>query len=407
MAVDTVSTGKSSLGLGSLMVFAAFLAFGVVFGTCFYSFTLLVKPLAAAFNVPPPKIVEGFVLFNVGTGILGIFGGKLLTRFSIRNIMVVGCLIMAVAFFGLSKATELWQYYALYAIVAAFGGVILAPLGAAAIVTNWFTAGRGRALTLATLGTSFGQLVIPQVVAKILAGPTGYHGVYQAFAIMMVIVAVPIFFMVIDRPEKKGLTPYGGEPVSTTAPPTALLTNGQILGNPSFWLIAVTYICTVSVYLAITATIVPYATAIGSTVVAAKVVLVAGMAAIVGKLFFAAVTDRIGLRNTLWIAIALNLTALVMLLFVKGDQAIFIASGCVGGAAGGVLPVLPGMVAARFGRANLPQAMGLMGPIVFSLQGMGSLYAASVKYTPAFYVFIGMLVLSALLAMVATKPAKI
>ena len=124
-----------------------------------------------------------------------------------------------------------------------------------------------------------------------------------------------------------------------------------------------------------------------------------------GKFFFATFTDAMGLRNTLWIALALNSGALIALLTMTDYTGLAIASACVGGAAGGLLPVWPGLVAFRFGRHSLPKVMGLMGPIVVSLQGFGAAVAASLHYRLAFEIFLGLMVVSVIVSRNLNKPA--
>jgi MFS family permease len=407
--MDAVQPKSKSGGPGYawVIVFAAFLCFGVVFGSVLYSFTVFVNPVAEAFKVDKTQVVLAFTLLNVGSGILGIGAGRLLQRFPIRWVIVGGLLLLAAGFFGISLATSLIQFYLLYGIIIAFSSAMVAPLGASAIVSNWFATNRGRALTLATLGTSFGQLIIPKAAAAIMV-TDGWQGAYRAFAILMLIVAVPIAFIVVDRPEHKGLKAYGAG--DGPAPPVQagheLLSNGQILRRPDFWVIAISYLTTVVVYLGVTATIVPYARTFGVTPLqAANMVLCMGIFGIIGKIGFAAWTDRIGLRNTFWIAIALNLVALILLTTVQGYNVLFVASALVGGSAGAVLPVWPGFVAFRFGPRALPQVMGLMSPMVLSLQGFGAPVITGMNFRPAYFILMGLLVVSALLSRNLSKPA--
>jgi MFS family permease len=398
---------KGGLFYGWIIVFAAFVAFGLVYGTVFYSYTIFANPIAETFKVPVKQVLLGFTLFNVGCGILGIFAGPLLGRVRIRNAMIVGALILAAGFAGLSFVTNLTQLYLLYAIVIAFGSIIVSTLGASAIVANWFHASRGRALTLSTLGTSFGQLVIPKVAAGIIQNH-GWQTAYQVYAVMLVVIAVPVFFfLVVDRPEQKGLRPYGdtGEGAAKAATVAPKMSLGEILGRADFWTVAIGYLFTVVVYLAVVAAIVPYAKGLFhiSTAQGGTLAMTMGIAAIIGKLGFATWTDRMGLRNTFWIAIALNLIGCILLAFVPSLNITFVAAALVGASAGGVLPVWPGLVAFRFGRLALPQVMGVMSPLVLSLQGFGGLYVTSVGPKQAFITFIVMLLLSAIITRGLTK----
>lgn len=385
---------------GWFIVLAAFFAFGVVYGTVTYSFTIFVNPIAKSFGVTTTSVLFGFTLTNIGTGILGIYAGRLLTRYSIRNGLMIGLTIMALGFLGLSAVTALWQFYALYGLIVAFGSVVVAPLGAAGMVANWFTASRGRALTMATLGTSFGQLLIPRLAAYLIEG-WGWASAYRAFALITLLVIPLILLIVVDRPEQKGLAPYGGTAggAATGDPLPALLSTGEILRRTDFWAIGIGYLLTVTVYLAMIAVMVPYARTYGvSALEASQLTVCMGVFAIIGKIGFATWTDRIGLRNTFWIAVGLNLAACLLLVSVPGYTILFVASALVGGSAGGVLPLWPGLIAFRFGHRALPQVMGLMSPLVFILQGFGAPFATAMHFRPAYLVFAAMLVASALIS---------
>lgn len=406
---------KGGLFYGWIIVFAAFVAFGLVYGTVFYSYTVFASPLAEAFNVKPPQIQLGFVLFNIGCGILGIFAGPLLNKVKIRDAMMIGAVILAAGFAAMSFVTSLNQLYLIYGIVIAFGSILVSTIGASAVVANWFHASRGRALTLSTLGTSFGQLVIPKVAAGIIQNHS-WQTAYQVYAVAILVIALPVFFfLVVDRPEQKGLRPYGDTGAAPAVPPAApKMTVGEILARPDYWTVAVGYLFTVVVYLAVVAAVGPYAKALFhiSTAQAGDLAMTMGVTAIIGKFGFAAFTDKMGLRNTFWIAIALNLIGCLLLVFAPSLTNTFIAAALVGGSAGGVLPVWPGLIAFRFGRLALPQVMSVMAPLVLSLQGLGGLYVTwATANTPmgaktAFITFIVMLLLSAIITRGLTKEAN-
>src|SRR5579884_1565871 len=263
-----VERSKSGFYFGWIVVFAAFLAFGLVFGTITYSFTIFVNPLAAHFATTPTKVLLAFTLTNVGTGVLGVYAGRLLMRYSIRSMILLGLALMAAGFFGLSLSSAMWEIYFVYAVVLSFGAVIVAPLGASSLVTNWFSASRGRALTLATLGTSFGQLLLPRLAAYVIEG-WSWQSAYRVFALASVLVMPVIYFLVVDRPEDKGLQSYGtpskDSPAATAAAAPSLLTNAEILRRTDFWSIGLSYLFTVTVYLALVGVMVPYARTFGVT----------------------------------------------------------------------------------------------------------------------------------------------
>lgn len=406
---DGASTERAASGFyyGWVVVLAAFFAFGIVYGTVTYSFTVFVNPIATSFGTTPTKVLLAFTLTNIGTGVLGVYAGRLLARYNIRTSLMLGLICLAAGFLALSFVTALWQVYLIYGLMLSFGAIIVAPLGASALVTNWFTASRGRALTMATLGTSFGQLVLPRLAASVIEG-YGWQSAYRVFAVAMVIAMPLIYFLVVDRPEDRGLEPYGGQTAGGTKTGTEpILTSREILHHRAFWTIGVSYALTVTVYLALVGVMVPYARTFGVTALeASNLIVCMGVFAIIGKILFASFTDRMGLRNTFWIAIALNLIACILLAATTGYQMLFVASALVGASAGGVLPLWPGMIAFRFGRQALPRVMGMMSPMVLIVQGFGAPIATALHYRPAYLLFIVMLIGSALFSRQISKPSS-
>jgi MFS family permease len=411
MVDNATKPERAGFYYGWVVVGAAFIVFGLVYGCVLYSFTVFVNPVAKALSATPAQVQLAFALTNVGTGILGIYAGRLLGQYSKRNCIIAGLAIMALAFFLLSITTVLWQFIALYAVLVAFGAALAAPMGASTVVANWFIESRGRALTIAMMGTSFGQLVIPKLAAIIIDGH-GWQAAYQIFSAMLVIIGIPVvFFVMSDHPENKGLQAYGATRSMTglesSSEGSTLLPVGEVLKRRDFWAIGISYILCVAVYLALVASMVPYARlTFGVTALqASNLVVIMGVGAILGKICFSIWTDRMGLRNTFWVAVAMNAVALISLLAVPNYNVLYLASLCVGAAAGGILPVWPGFVALRFGRQSLAQVMGLMGPIVVSLQGFGAPFAAQLHYRLPFEIFLGCLVAAAFVSRNLNRPA--
>jgi hypothetical protein len=281
-------------------------------------------------------------------------------------------------------ASSITVFLAVYAVMIAFGSAVAGNLGSSALVTNWFVANRGRALTIAILGTSAGQMIIPKVIAGVIASD-GLAAAYRLFALLILVVAAVVAFIAVDRPEKKGLEAWGAEEAAhvVTSAPT-LVPVRQILGRLDFWLVGASYLLTVVVYLGLGATMIPYAiSAFGvSGPEAANLALIMGLAGIVGKMFF----------------------AVVALYTTQDYNMLYLASACVGASSGGVLPVWPGLVAQRFGRPSLPQVMGLMSPVVVGLQGFGAPFIVGMHFKPAYPVLAVLLVLSAILSSTLSRP---
>ena len=67
-------------------------------------------------------------------------------RGSIRRVMMLGALVLAVSMALLARATALWQVGLLFSAGSAIGMAMLGPMASSTAMANWFSRLRGRAL---------------------------------------------------------------------------------------------------------------------------------------------------------------------------------------------------------------------------------------------------------------------
>ena len=181
----------------------------VVMGTALYSYSVFVLPLSRAFDTGIFAAMLGLTGLNVAVAILSPFAGHLITRGSAKTYMIVGLGLLGAGFFLVSLTTALWQLVALYAVLIGFGYAFAAPIAASAVIASWFTTFRGRALSIAAIGTSFGGLIIPPAAAYIIV-VADWRTAFQAFAAIFFVISIPlVWWLLVDRPEQMGLRPYG------------------------------------------------------------------------------------------------------------------------------------------------------------------------------------------------------
>jgi len=167
------------------------------------------------FSVFYPAIVDEFgwgrgntaLIFSINLFVYGVvapFAGGLIDRFKPRRILAVGAVIMGVGVALCSLATEKWQFYLLYGVVASVGLSVAGWAPVVAIVTNWFV--RRRALSMGILGAGFGSSLVSAVVAQQLISSFGWRTAYVFIGVFAAVVICPLVILFIrGRPEDKGL----------------------------------------------------------------------------------------------------------------------------------------------------------------------------------------------------------
>ncbi len=185
-------------------------------------------------------------------GLMGPFAGALADRFGVRRLMLFGAALLAVAlvFYGrIQTAMHMYLVHLLFALVLVTCGLIVSIM----LVSRWFTAKRGTAIGIALMGTSLGGMFFVPfstgLLARLKTDTPGAEEVWrQAMtweALFPVALVLLILLLIRDRPEDKGLEPYGGHPKATgTAGELPGLAYGEALRTGTFWALAFTAMAT-------------------------------------------------------------------------------------------------------------------------------------------------------------------
>jgi MFS family permease len=258
----------------------------------------------------------------------------------------------------------------LYGCVAALG-MSTAFVPCSATVARWFVRRRGLAMGLALTGMGLGTLVLPPV-AHLLVSRVGWRWAYVAFGVA-VCASLALTARVMRRdPESLGLLPDGdtGPPrrgAAVAAGPA--WTVASAVRTRAFWMLFAVFAATWIPVFGPLVHLVPMATGLGvSPLLAATLLSALGLAAVVGRLTMGAVSDRLGRRRTL--AIALLLQALAFVALAKaaslagllGAALLFGFSYAVGGV------MFAAIVADFFGRAHAGTLVGAL----FAIAGTAS-----------------------------------
>jgi len=171
------------------------------------------------FAVFYPAIVDEFgwtrgntaLIFSINVLVYGIvapFAGALADRFRPRYVLAAGAILMGIGMAACSVATERWQFYLLYGVVAAAGLSIAGWAPVATLLANWFY--RRRALAFGVLGAGFGLSLLAAYFAQYLISLFGWRTAYIVIGLLIAVLVAPICIIFVRRtPADKGLLPDG------------------------------------------------------------------------------------------------------------------------------------------------------------------------------------------------------
>jgi sugar phosphate permease len=215
------------------------MAFGS--GFSFWSFGLYVSPLENDFGWSRAEVSLGFSFALLVSGVLSPLVGRWIDVRGPRSSIIIGAVLASLTYGLLAITDSLWQWYLFNAINAVFRQMMFF-IPFQTLVSRWFVARRGTALSILGVGFSLGGfLVVPLMQAVIDAW--GWDGSFIFSGAMTALIFIPVgIFVVRNSPEEAGLHPDGREPVSNPRVASVVvrkaLTLTEALHTPLFWLIA-------------------------------------------------------------------------------------------------------------------------------------------------------------------------
>jgi predicted MFS family arabinose efflux permease len=390
---------------GWRVVAGAFMGMVLVNGMFTYAFTVLVDPIRAEFGVSLEQVMYSLTLGTFFGFLVGPVMGILIDRYSVRYLMTLGCGLTAVGLYAISTAQSIGMFSLLVGITMSLSLAMVSSMSGSAAVSRWFTASRGKALGIASMGSSLGGVVVPALLIWWVS-LYGWRVALQYLAFTAAVFVMPFLWLNIrSRPADMGLCAEGltASPVQPGSASASVKGLADIIRMRSFWLIGLSMGMVFAAFSSMLANLAPYASRLGTGEAAiSTMIAVLAVAGLVGKFAFGMAADRINLKYGLWVAHALLGTAFLILLAEPPYPLLLVASACFGLSTGGLLPVWNAMVARIFGVDSFGRAMGAMGPIITlsimpAYAVVGRLFDATGDYTLGLWVFSGVIAVAAAL----------
>jgi MFS family permease len=356
VATETRSTRHAWLMVGVLAI-----ALTIASGSRFL-FGVVLKPLSEQFGWDRAQLTVAVMISMVVISICQPLVGLLVDRVSPKWVLVAGLALLGLALIPFSFATQLWQIYLIYGVLTSFGLAAASPVLATAIIGRWITDKRALALSLASSGSAFGQLLIVPVATWVVI-QTDWQTAYRWMALALLAVAVPICALLLrDAPRD------GESDASDRFDGTGGVTLRQALAHPDFWLLAFGFaVCGWTMAFPNTHFL-AYADDMGMSVMhAANTVSVTAIFSVVGSLLLGIAADRTQHTVVLALTYALRGVAFALLLLLPGDNLLYVYGLVLGISWTSTTPLTAAIAADRYGVRHL----GLIFGSLFTFMNLG------------------------------------
>jgi len=304
-------TQRESSRFGYSIVAAALGVQAVALGFSVSSYPIFIESLETELGATRTQTSFGVPLVVASGLLVGPWVGRAVDQGSPRLVMITGALAMALGLLGISAAPSLFWAAAAWVCLVGTGSALLGPIPSMTVIANWFVARRATMVSVAAIGITLGGGLAPPL-GEFLIQTTGWRSALVFIGLSTAVLGVPIaWFWIRKSPEEFGLYPDDAE-----GPPTAEAVDpdsgsaGLILGNWRFWPLAGTFAALLGLGSAFITHVVPLATERGISREVAVALLSAGaLSSALGKIVFGILTDRLGPRRTLFVAVGIQLLA--------------------------------------------------------------------------------------------------
>jgi MFS family permease len=388
---------------GWRIVVVCFLLATFGWGLGFYGQSVYVAELHRLHGWPASLISSGTTFFYLFGAALVAFVAEAIKAFGPRKCLIAGTFAMAAAAISIGQVNEPWQLFLANAVLAfGWAGTSLS------IINN--TLGlwkkRGMAISLALNGASFGGIVgVPLLVAAI--GYFGFSGAMIASAVVMLALMVPVILIFVGRPPVHA---YMSAVAAADAPsPTQI--RARAFRDIGFLSVSIAFALVLFAQVGFIVHLISFLdSGIGREKAALAVAVLTAMA-VVGRVLFSFVIDRLHQRLASSLSFISQAGALLVLINVHNDIAVIAACAVFGFSVGNLI-TLPSLIVQR---EFDPRSFGVLVSLITAINQItyafgpgviGLLRDISGSYALPFYGCIGVELTAAVLIMIRGRAVQ-
>jgi len=339
------------------------------------SFGVFIDPLVAMFGWKRGDISFAYALaYFAGLPAMALMGW-LGDRYGARVLMLCASIVISVGTVFLGHIRELWQFYVIYGLfVGSFGNAaftVLLPV----IITKWFSRHMGVALGIYWAALGAGPMIFAPLFRWMIE-TRGWEHTFSAIGIVLGGILFVFSWLVRSSPQEMGVRPYGAEADAKEEPvasASAAADGGlrQLLRNRPVWLLMGVHHLGCTSHAIILTHVVSMATLRGVSGVEAAGVLstIAGVS-IFSRFACSILTERIGGRALLTMAMFGQTTSVLMLFFAYETWVFYLFAVVFGLCYGGEMVGFPIINRQLFG-AKAPLSSIYSFEMLGAITGMG------------------------------------
>ena len=369
------------------------------------------QPVSQALGVSVGSFGVYMSLSFITSSLMLSVAGKMMERYSARRILTINSAICGICLASMGLFNELWQFYTAGALIGATLAFLL-YLSFPTLINRWFNTRVGLLIGICSAASGIGGVIFNPIGGAIITA-YGWRAAYIVFGAIILLIVTPLLGILLrDYPSDKGLQPYGavcksGNDKATPADNRQSIDYASATRMPGF------YAMILFAFLMMAAStlnlfIPKYVTLAGHSIEQSALAASAIMAGVtIGKLVLGYINDRSCALGSV-LTTASGIAGLLLLIADDNHMAVILTGSFLfGWAYAGVTVQTAMLVRTIFGSAHYARiysviSIALAAGGAIASGGWGFL-AESTSYSCIFYTGIGMLSLSAILALLSLR----
>jgi len=307
----------------------------------FYGQSVYLAELQRIHGWPASTVATATTFFYLVGASLVAFVSEAMRALGPRNCLLAGVGMLGFATILLGQISAPWQLYAVNALLAV--GWAGTSLGA---ITNtlgmWFDKKRGMAISLALNGASFGGIVgVPLMVAA--SNTLGFAHATIAAAVVMLVLLMPVIVLFVGHPPHRASAGASGMAILNAPPPGV---RAQALRDPAFLSLTVPFALTLFAQVGFIVHLISFLDPVIGRERAAAAVSLMTVMAVVGRVLFSMVIDRLNQRLASSLSFLSQAVALAIVINTHREPLLFFACALFGFSVGNLI-TLPALIVQR------------------------------------------------------------
>ncbi|WP_441244017.1 MFS transporter [Tardiphaga sp. 768_D3_N2_1] len=310
----------------------------------FYGQSVYLAELQRVHGWPASTIATATTFFYLVGALLVAFVSEAMRALGPRNCLLAGVGVMAFATILLGQITSPWQLYAVNVLLA-FGwagtslGAITNTLGL------WFDKKRGMAISLALNGASFGGIVgVPLMVTA--SSAFGFGGATIAAAVAMLVLLVPVIIIFVGHPPHRAVSAAQGGIAATANAPSPTRMRAEAMRDVAFLTLTIAFAFGLFAQVGFIVHLISFLDPVIGRERAAAAVSLLTLMAVVGRVLFSTVIDRLNQRLASACSFLSQAAALAIIINSRNEALVFFACALFGFSVGNLI-TLPALIVQR------------------------------------------------------------